>query len=55
MIVDNSPNMHTTGLFPDGYLLSVTDGSIWIPYLARYLQTLMKPNFQVVKWESTFI
>jgi len=55
MIVDNSLNMHTTGFFPDGYLLSVTDGSIWIPHLDRFLEILMKPNFQVVKWESTFM
>ena len=32
MFVDNSPNMHNTGFFPDSYLLSVTDGSIWIPW-----------------------
>jgi len=28
--------MHNTGFFPDCHLLSLTDGSIWIPYLARY-------------------
>jgi len=28
--------MHNTGFFQDCYLLSVTDGSIWIPHLARY-------------------
>jgi len=47
--------MHNTGFFPDCYPLSVTDGSIWIPYLARYSEILKKPNFQVVKWKSTFI
>jgi len=47
--------MHDTGYFPDCYLLSVTDRSIWIPYLARYSEIFKKPNFQVVKWKSTFI
>jgi len=55
IIVENSPNMHNTGFFPDCYLLSVTDGSIWIPYLARYSEIFKKPNFEVVKWKSTFI
>jgi len=27
----NSPNMHNTGFFPGSHLLSVTNGSIWIP------------------------
>jgi len=53
--VDNSPHMHNTGFFPDCYLLSVTDGYIWIPYLARYLEIFKKPYFQAVKWKSTFI
>jgi len=53
--VDHSPLMHNTGFFPDCQLLSVTDGSIWIPYLARYPEIFQKPNFQVVKWKSTFI
>jgi len=47
--MDNSPNMHNTGFFP------VCDGSIWILYLARYSKIFKKPNFQVVKWKSTFI
>jgi len=55
IIVDNSPNLHNTGFFPDCFLLSVTNGSIWIPYLARYSEIFKKPNFQVVKWKSTFI
>jgi len=43
IIVDNSPNMHNTGFFPDYYyLLSVTNGSIWIPYLARYSEIFKK-------------
>ena len=44
IIVDNSNNK---GFLPDCYLLSVTDGSIWIPYLARYLEIFKKPDFQV--------
>jgi len=28
--------MHTACFFPDCYLLSVTEGSIWIPCLARF-------------------
>jgi len=55
IIVDNSPNMHNTGFFPDCYLFSVTNGSIWIPHLARHLEIFKKPNFQVVKFKSTFI
>ena len=55
IIVDNSPNMHNTSFFADCFLLSVTDGSIWIPYLAIYSETFKRPNFQVVKWKSTFI
>jgi len=55
IIVDNSPNMHNTGFFPDCYILSVTDGSLWIPFLARYSEIFKKPNFQVIKWKSTFI
>jgi len=55
IFVDNSPNLHNTGLFPDCYLLSITDKSIWIPYFARYSDIFRKPNFQVVKWKSTFI
>ena len=51
IIVDNSPNMHNTGLFPDCQLLSLTHGSIWIPYLARYSEIFKKLNFQVVKLE----
>ena len=47
--------MHNTGFFPDCCLLSVTDGCIWIPYLARYYEIFKKPNFQVVKCKSTFI
>jgi len=47
--------MHNTGLFPDCRILSVTDGCIWIPYLARYLEIIKKPNFQVVKCKPTFI
>jgi len=42
--------MHNTGFLPDCQLLSVTDGSIWIPYLPRYLEIFQKPNFHVVKW-----
>jgi len=49
MIVDNSPNVHNTGFFLDCHLLSVTDGSICIPYLARYLEIFREPDFQVVK------
>jgi len=52
---DNSSNIHNTGFFPDCQLLSVTDGSICIPYLARYSEIFKEPNFQVVKWKSTFI
>jgi len=52
---DDSPNMHNASFFLDCYLLLVTDGSIWIPYLARYSEIFKKPNFQVVKWKSTFI
>jgi len=37
--------MHNTGFFPDCQLLSVTDGSIWIPYLTRYSEIFKKPNF----------
>jgi len=48
IFVDNSPSMHNTDFFPDSYLLSVTNGSIWIPYLARYSEIFKKPNFQVV-------
>ena len=55
IIVDNSPNMHNTGFFPDCYLLSLTDGSILIPYLARYSKIFKKPNFQAIKRKSTFI
>jgi len=60
IIVDNSPNMYNTCFFPDCLLLSVTDGSIWIPYFARarlgYSDMIFKkPNFEVVKWKSTFI
>jgi len=47
--------MHNTGFFPNCCLLSVTNGSIWIPYLARYSEIFKKPNFQVVKWKSMFI
>jgi len=47
IIVDNCPNMHNTDFFPICYFLSVTDGSIWIPYLARYSEIFKKPNFQV--------
>jgi len=43
--------MHNIGFFPDCHLLSVTDGSIWIPSLARYSEIFEKPNFQVVKME----
>jgi len=55
IIVDNSFNMQNTGFFSDSYLLSVTNGSIWIPYLATYSKIFKKPNFQVIKWKSTFI
>jgi len=55
MIADNNPHLHNTGYFLDCYLLSVTDRSIWIPYLARYSERIKKHNFQVVKWKSTFI
>jgi len=54
---DNSPNMHNTGFsvkLSDCLLLSVTNGSIWIPYLAKYLEIFKKPNLEVVKW-TTFI
>jgi len=44
--------MHDTGYFPDCYLLSVTDRSIWIPYLARYSEIFKKTNFEEVKWKS---
>ena len=47
--MDNSPNMYNTCFFPDCQLLSVTNGSIWIPFLARYLEIFKKPNSQVVK------
>jgi len=47
VIVDSSRNMHNTGILPDCHPLSVTDGSLWIPYLARYLEILKKPNLQV--------
>jgi len=33
--------------------LSVTDGSIWIQYLARCSEIFKKPNFRVVKWAWT--
>jgi len=49
IIVNNCPHMYNTGFFPDYCLLSVTDGSIWIPYLARYLERVKELNFQVVK------
>ena len=54
--VDNrdSPNKNTD-FFPDCCLLSATNGSISTPYLARYSEIFKKPNFQAVKWESTFI
>jgi len=60
IIVDDSPNMHNTGSVPDCCLLSVTNGSICIPYLtrpylARYSEIFKKPNFQVIKWKSTLI
>jgi len=55
IIVDASPNLHNTGFFPDCYLLWVTDGSIRMPYLARYSEIFKKLNFQVVKSKSTFI
>jgi len=55
IIVDNCPHMHNTGFFPNCSLLSATNGSIWIPYLARYSEIFKKPNLQVVKWKSTFI
>jgi len=55
IIVDTSPLMHNTGFYPDCQLLAVTDWSIWIPYLARYSEIFKKPNFQVVKWKSTFL
>jgi len=47
-------SLHNTGFFPDCCLLSVTNGSIWIPYLARYSEIFKKPNFQVVKAWSKF-
>jgi len=55
IIMDNSPNMHNTGFFSNSYLLSITYGSIWIQYPARYLEIFKKPNFQVVKYKSMFI
>ena len=51
IIVGKSTNMRNTGFFLDCYLLSVTDGSIWI----RYAEIFKKPNFQVPEWKSTFI
>jgi len=36
--------MHNTVFFPDCFLLSAIDGSIWIPYLARYSEIFKKPN-----------
>jgi len=51
MIVDNSPNMHNTGFFPDCWLLSVTNGSIWIPYLARYSEIFKETQFSGSKME----
>ena len=33
--------------------LGRTDGCIWIPYLARYLEIFKKPNFQVVECKPT--
>jgi len=47
--------MHNTGFFPDCHLLSLTGGSIWMPYLARYSEIFKKFYFQVVKWKSTLI
>ena len=57
IIVDNRPNMHNTGFFPDCYyLLSVTNGSIWIPYLTRYSEifkkTRGKKNFTAANFVS---
>jgi len=51
IILDNSPHMHNTGFFSDCCLLSVTDGSIWIPYLARYSEMFKKPNCKGSKME----
>jgi len=39
--------MHNAGFFPDCHLLSLINGSIWIPYLARYSEVIKKPNFQL--------
>ena len=47
IIVGNSPNMRETGFFLDCWLLFITDGYIWIPYLARYPEKFTKPSFQV--------
>jgi len=43
--------MHNTGFFPDCHLLSLTNGSIWILYLARYSEIFKKPNFPGSKME----
>jgi len=50
--VDNSPNMHNTCFFSDCLLLSVTNGSIWIPHPAKYSEIFEKHNREVVKWKS---
>jgi len=52
--VDNSSNKHHTGFFPDCHLLSLIDGSIWIPYLARYSEIfgdIQEPQFSGSKME----
>jgi len=51
-IVDNSTNLHNTGFFQNCFLLSVTYGCIWIPYLARYLEIFKKPNFSGSKMQA---
>jgi len=52
IIVVNSPNMHNTGFFLDCLLLSVSNGFIWMLYLARYSEILKIPNFWGSKMED---
>ena len=50
IIVDNCPHMHKTGFFPNCYLLSVTDGSIWLPYLA-HIRRIQETQFSGSKMQ----
>jgi len=47
--------MHNTGYFPECYPFSVTNGSMWIPYLAKYSEIFNKPNFQVLLFKFFWV